>query len=76
MLSNRNNIKSEVFMANDEEYGNNEGWIEHEDILCLKCDRLIELPKNDGPYEYYETSGLHGQVCPECNRQLCDDCEK
>jgi (p)ppGpp synthase/HD superfamily hydrolase len=61
-------------MEEDEEYGDFEGWIEQEDILCHKCNRPIELPKKDGPYEYYETSGLHGQVCPECNRQFCDDC--
>jgi len=60
--------------ASDEEYGDFEGWIEQEDILCHKCNRPIELPKNDGPYEYYETSGLHGLVCPECNIQFCDDC--
>jgi (p)ppGpp synthase/HD superfamily hydrolase len=57
-----------------QEYDDNEGWVEPDDFFCLKCNRLIELPKNDGPYEYYETNGLHGQVCPECNRQLCDDC--
>jgi len=32
-------------MADDEEYGNNEGWIKLDDFPCLKCGRLIELPK-------------------------------
>jgi (p)ppGpp synthase/HD superfamily hydrolase len=58
----------------DDELPDNEGWIEPDDFFCLKCDRSIELPKKDGPNEYYETSGLHGLVCPVCNRQLCDDC--
>jgi len=51
-----------------------DGWIEKEDVLCNKCKRIIELPKEDGPYEYYETKGLHGQQCHICNRALCDDC--
>jgi primosomal protein N' len=51
-----------------------DGWIEKEDILCEKCKRIIELPKEDGPYEYYETDSLHGQQCHICNRALCDDC--
>jgi (p)ppGpp synthase/HD superfamily hydrolase len=61
-------------MPEKEEYGDMEGWVEPEDFFCYKCDRNVDMPKWDGPYEYYETSGLHGRVCPICNRQLCDDC--
>ena len=63
-------------MADDKEYGDNEGIIEYEDILCLKCNRPIILPIKDGPFERYEGDGLKGLICPECNRQLCDDCAK
>ena len=63
-------------MADDDEYEDDyDGWIEPDIFLCRKCDRQIELPKKDGPYEYYENDdSLHGLVCPECGRQLCDDC--
>ena len=61
-------------MADKQEYGDMEGWVESDDFFCYKCDRNVDMPKWDGPYEYYETSGLHGRVCPICNRQLCDDC--
>ena len=61
-------------MADKQEYGDMEGWTEADDFFCYKCDRNVDMPKWHGPYEYYETTGLHGRVCPICNRQLCDDC--
>jgi HD superfamily phosphohydrolase YqeK len=62
-------------MADDEEqYGDMEGWVEPDDFFCQKCNRQVDMPKWDGPYEYYETTNLHGRICTECNRQLCDDC--
>jgi (p)ppGpp synthase/HD superfamily hydrolase len=60
-------------MAGDDEL-DLDGWTEPDEFKCCKCGRIIELPKKDGPSEYYETDGLHGQICPECGRQLCDDC--
>ncbi|GBU26814.1 hypothetical protein R84B8_00329 [Treponema sp. R8-4-B8] len=29
-------------MEEDEEYGDYEGWVEQEDILCKKCDRPLD----------------------------------
>ena len=52
-------------MADDEENGDEGSWVESDDLTCQKCDRPIVLPKHDGPYEYYETSGLHGLICRE-----------
>jgi hypothetical protein len=61
--------------SSEQEFSDNEGWVEPDDFPCHKCDRFIELPRKDGPYEYYENpNGLHGNICTECNRQLCDDC--
>jgi (p)ppGpp synthase/HD superfamily hydrolase len=62
-------------MSDKEEYGDMEGWIEHEDFTCYKCGKSIDLPRKDGPFEYYENSNsLHGFVCPNCGKQFCDDC--
>jgi DNA-directed RNA polymerase subunit RPC12/RpoP len=62
-------------MSGEEEYGDMEGWIEPDDFTCAKCGKPIDLPRKDGLYEYYENSdSLHGLVCPNCGKQLCDAC--
>jgi (p)ppGpp synthase/HD superfamily hydrolase len=62
-------------MIDDEHEADYDGWVEPEDSYCRKCDRKVEMPKKDGPYEYYESeNSLHGLFCSECSRQLCDDC--
>jgi len=49
--------------------------IEPEIITCNKCDKIIELPKQDGRTEYYEHKDtLHGAWCRECGRVFCDEC--
>jgi (p)ppGpp synthase/HD superfamily hydrolase len=61
-------------MENDDDVDFCDGWIESEDVKCDECGRVMEMPKKDGPFEYYETSGLHGTVCTDCGRSLCDKC--
>lgn len=62
-------------MTDNDDIDFNEGCVEPDDFSCYKCDKKIDLPKHDGPYEYYENSeSLHGLVCPECGHQYCDDC--
>ena len=62
-------------MFNEDYEDDHDGLIEPDDFFCQKCNRQIDLPKKDGPYEYYEVEdSLHGLVCSECGRQLCDDC--
>ncbi|GHV46132.1 hypothetical protein AGMMS49546_33570 [Spirochaetia bacterium] len=51
-----------------------DGWIEEEEIKCHKCGKTVEMPKHDGPFEYYETSGPHGEQCPECGLVYCEEC--
>jgi len=52
-----------------------DGWIESEDIICDKCGKIVELPIKDGPFEYYANKdALHGLVCIECGKTLCDEC--
>jgi len=63
-------------MTNDDEYTPDfEGWVDREEDICIKCERPFEMPKKDGPYEYYEDeNGLHGLYCRRCERKLCDEC--
>jgi hypothetical protein len=61
-------------MSDKEQYGDMEDSTELDDFFCQRCNRLVDLPKYDGPNEYYETTNLHGRVCPRCNTQLCNDC--
>jgi (p)ppGpp synthase/HD superfamily hydrolase len=62
-------------MSQDDEADFYDGWIEPDVFTCFKCGKSIDLPKTDGPNEYYENSeSLHGLVCPECGNQYCDDC--
>ena len=56
------------------EHDDMDGWVEPDKYICRNCQRPIELPKYDGPYQYFETTDLHGQICTECGSQLCDDC--